>query len=64
MTFPINHLRRNMTISGAVQLEPGVLMLIERGEAHQINNTGSEPLNTVSLYVPPAYEAATGPERD
>jgi mannose-6-phosphate isomerase-like protein (cupin superfamily) len=32
------------------------LLLIEKGEAHQIENTGRRrPLITLNLYVPPAY---------
>jgi mannose-6-phosphate isomerase-like protein (cupin superfamily) len=26
-----------------------------RGEAHEIRNTGDEPLKTLNVYVPPAY---------
>jgi mannose-6-phosphate isomerase-like protein (cupin superfamily) len=36
-------------------LEPGTLVLIERGEAHEIRNTGGERLATLNFYVPPAY---------
>ena len=38
-------------------LRPGTLLLIERGEAHEIRNEGDEPLQTLSFYVPPAYSA-------
>lgn len=31
------------------------LVLIERGEAHEIKNTGTEPLETLNFYVPPEY---------
>jgi mannose-6-phosphate isomerase-like protein (cupin superfamily) len=34
-------------------LRPGVLLLVERGETHEIRNTGSVPLQTLSVYVPP-----------
>jgi mannose-6-phosphate isomerase-like protein (cupin superfamily) len=34
-------------------LRPGVLLLVERGETHEIRNTGSVPLRTLSVYVPP-----------
>ena len=34
-------------------LTPGTLLRIDRGEAHEIRNTGSEPLHTLSFYVPP-----------
>ena len=36
----------------------GSLVLIERGERHEIRNTGRAPLKTVSVYVPPAYTKA------
>jgi mannose-6-phosphate isomerase-like protein (cupin superfamily) len=37
------------------QLHPHTLLLIERGETHEIRNTGREPLRTLNLYVPPIY---------
>ena len=39
-----------------VPLEPGDLLLIERGEEHEIRNTGDGPLETLNLYVPPAFK--------
>lgn len=36
-------------------LRQGTLLLIERGEAHEIRNTGHEPLRTLNFYVPPVY---------
>jgi mannose-6-phosphate isomerase-like protein (cupin superfamily) len=36
-------------------LGPGTLLLIERGETHEIRNNGDEPLRTLNFYVPPAY---------
>ena len=36
-------------------LGPGSLVLIERGESHAIHNTGDMPLETISIYAPPAY---------
>jgi mannose-6-phosphate isomerase-like protein (cupin superfamily) len=39
-----------------VSLAPQTLVLIEKGENHEIRNTGSTPLRTVSIYVPPAYK--------
>ena len=33
----------------------GTLVLIRRGETHEIRNTGREPLRTLNVYVPPAY---------
>lgn len=45
-----------------VELRAGTLVLIERGEVHEIRNTGDEPLKTLNVYVPPAY-TADGDER-
>jgi len=45
-------------------LSPGVLLLIERGEAHEIKNGGPEALETLNFYVPPTYPAVAGPARD
>lgn len=39
----------------AVALEPGVLLLIEAGETHEINNPGDTPLETLNIYAPPEY---------
>jgi mannose-6-phosphate isomerase-like protein (cupin superfamily) len=39
----------------SVKLAQGSLLLVEKGEAHQITNTGDEPMVTVNLYAPPAY---------
>lgn len=36
-------------------LRPGALVLIERGDEHQIRNTGRGMLRTLNVYVPPAY---------
>src|SRR3954463_6837758 len=41
-----------------VALREGTLVLIARGEHHEIRNTGGEPLRTLNLYVPPAYTAS------
>ena len=43
-------------------LRAGTVMLIERGDEHEIRNTGRTPLKTLNLYVPPAYDA-DGDER-
>ena len=43
-------------------LRPGSLLLIERGERHEIRATGRTPLKTVNFYSPPAY-TADGEER-
>jgi mannose-6-phosphate isomerase-like protein (cupin superfamily) len=48
--------RGSATVAGErVPLPPGTLLLIERGETHEIRNTGRTPLKTLSIYVPPAY---------
>ena len=36
-------------------LRAGSLVLIERGDRHEIRNTGPTPLRTLNIYVPPAY---------
>src|SRR5262249_31445539 len=37
-----------------VPLKAGTLLLVERGEAHEVRNTGDGPLRTLNVYVPPA----------
>jgi len=37
------------------KLKKGSLILIERGERHEIKNTGRTLLRTLNFYVPPAY---------
>jgi mannose-6-phosphate isomerase-like protein (cupin superfamily) len=41
---------------GSHKLEPGALLLIEKGEPHEIENTGDTPLVTLNVYTPPAYD--------
>ena len=36
-------------------LRAGSLVLIERGDTHEICNSGRTPLRTLNFYVPPAY---------
>jgi mannose-6-phosphate isomerase-like protein (cupin superfamily) len=38
-----------------VGLREGTLVLIQRGDRHEIRNTGDRPLQTLNVYVPPAY---------
>jgi mannose-6-phosphate isomerase-like protein (cupin superfamily) len=38
-----------------VKLRAGSLILIERGDRHEIRNTGRTALKTLNFYVPPAY---------
>jgi mannose-6-phosphate isomerase-like protein (cupin superfamily) len=44
------------------QLRRGSLLLIEKGERHEIRNTGDEPLATLNIYSPPAYDDAGSPK--
>jgi mannose-6-phosphate isomerase-like protein (cupin superfamily) len=37
------------------RLRAGTLLLIERGDMHEIRNTGRQQLRTLNVYVPPAY---------
>jgi mannose-6-phosphate isomerase-like protein (cupin superfamily) len=37
------------------RLRANTLLLIERGDRHEIRNTGSKPLITLNYYVPPEY---------
>ena len=39
------------------RLKSGSLVLIERGDRHEIRNTGPGLLRTLNVYVPPAYRA-------
>ena len=41
-----------------VRLRPGTILLIERGDTHEIRNTGRTPMKTLNVYVPPAYTAS------
>lgn len=46
------------TINGRkYPLSAGSLLLIARGDRHEILNTGRRPLKTLNFYVPPAYDA-------
>ena len=38
-------------------LSAGSLFLIQRGDRHEVRNTGQSPLKTLNFYVPPAYKA-------
>ena len=41
--------------SKRVPLKAGTLLVIERGERHQVRNTGRTLLKTVNFYYPPAF---------
>ena len=38
-----------------VTLEPGRLLVVEKGERHEIRNTGDALLRTLNFYYPPAF---------
>jgi mannose-6-phosphate isomerase-like protein (cupin superfamily) len=42
-------------------LREGSLLLIERGDTHEIRNTGRAALRTLNIYVPPAYRRDGSP---
>lgn len=44
-----------------VELAPGTLLVIERGERHEVRNTGNAPLKTLNFYYPPAFNAEGNP---
>lgn len=39
----------------AYPIQAGSLVLIQRGDRHEIRNTGRGSLRTLNFYVPPAY---------
>ena len=41
----------------SIKVAEGSLLLIEKGEAHRITNTGRTEMVTVNFYAPPAYSA-------
>jgi len=43
------------------RLKRGTLVLIERGDRHEIKNTGRRPLRTLNYYNPPAYTHSGDP---
>jgi mannose-6-phosphate isomerase-like protein (cupin superfamily) len=44
------------TVEGRrVPLKPGTLLVIEKGERHEVRNTGRTPLKTLNFYYPPAF---------
>src|SRR5690606_27352401 len=45
-----------------VALKPGVLLVIERQERHEIRNTGTTLLKTLNVYYPPAFTRGGNPK--
>ena len=44
-----------------IALRPGILLVIERGERHEVRNTGRTLLKTLNFYYPPAFDARGDP---
>jgi mannose-6-phosphate isomerase-like protein (cupin superfamily) len=44
-----------------VKLRMNSLLLVEKGELHQIKNSGRKPLTTISFFAPPAYDRHAEP---
>jgi mannose-6-phosphate isomerase-like protein (cupin superfamily) len=53
--FVISGTGRARVSGRTTSLRPNSLLLIEKGEPHQITNTGRSPLVTLNFYSPPAY---------
>ena len=45
-----------------VALEPGRLVVIEKGERHEVRNTGDGLLRTLNFYYPPAFRRDREPK--
>lgn len=46
------------TVEGRrVPLKAGTLLVIERGERHEVRNSGRTLLKTLNFYYPPAFDA-------
>lgn len=56
--FVVSGTGRALVKKRRVPLRKNSLLLIEKGETHQIKNTGTRPLVTLNFYAPPAYTPA------
>jgi len=45
-----------------VKIGENSLLLIEKGELHQIRNTGRKNMRTINFYAPPAYDETGEPK--
>jgi oxalate decarboxylase/phosphoglucose isomerase-like protein (cupin superfamily) len=45
-----------------IKISEGSLLLIEKGELHQITNVGRRVLKTLNFYMPPAYDSKGNPK--
>ena len=51
------------TVEGRkVPLKAGVLLVIEKGEHHEVRNTGRTLLKTLNFYYPPAFDREGDPK--
>ena len=51
------------TVDGKrVPLKAGMLLVIEKGERHEVRNTGRTLLKTLNFYYPPAFDAEGDPK--
>ena len=51
------------TVEGKrIPLEPGLLLVIERRERHEVKNTGRALLKTLNFYYPPAFTKKGNPK--
>lgn len=51
------------TVEGKrVPLKAGTLLVIEKGERHEVRNTGRTLLKTLNFYYPPAFDAEGDPK--
>ena len=51
------------TVEGkCVPLKAGTLLVIEKGERHEVRNTGRTLLKTLNFYYPPAFDAEGDPK--
>jgi mannose-6-phosphate isomerase-like protein (cupin superfamily) len=53
--FVISGTGRALVNKRRVAIREKSLLLIEKGEIHQVTNTGRHPLVTLNFYAPPAY---------
>jgi mannose-6-phosphate isomerase-like protein (cupin superfamily) len=47
---------KSSTRSRSIAIKTGSLLLIEKGESHQIVNTGAQTMTTINFYAQPAYD--------
>ena len=45
-----------------VPLKAGTLLVIEKGERHEVRNTGRTLLKTLNFYYPPAFDSEGDPK--